>query len=151
VVGEVQGQRSDVPITLEADCVGLVGDWDEFRLEQVVVNLLTNALRYGSGKPIRVELSQLPGAATIRVTDRGVGIAPEDRGRVFEQFVRVGDRLRAPGLGLGLYITRQLVEAHGGTISVESTLGEGSTFTVALPITSADPAGTASTPARAAG
>jgi signal transduction histidine kinase len=80
-----------------------------------------------------------------------VGIAPEDRGRVFEQFVRVGDRLRAPGLGLGLYITRQLVEAHGGTISVESALGEGSTFTVALPITSADPAGTASTPARAAG
>jgi signal transduction histidine kinase len=151
VVGEVQGQRSDVPITLEADCVGLVGEWDEFRLEQVVVNLLTNALRYGSGKPIRVELSRLPGAAAIRVSDRGVGIAPEDRGRIFEQFVRVGDRLRAPGLGLGLYITRQLVEAHGGTISVESTLGEGSTFTVALPITSADPAGTASTPARAAG
>ena len=138
VVGEVQGQRSDVPITLKADCIDLVGDWDEFRLEQVVVNLLTNALRYGAGKPIRVELIQLPGAAAIRVSDEGVGIAPEDRARVFEQFVRVGDRLRTPGLGLGLYITKQLVEAHGGTISVESALGEGSTFTVALPAASAE-------------
>jgi len=138
VVGEVQGQRGDVPITLKADCVELMGEWDEFRLEQVVVNLLTNALRYGGGKPILVELSQLPGAAAIRVSDHGVGIAPEDRARVFEQFVRVGDRLRTPGLGLGLYITKQLVEAHGGTISVESTLGEGSTFTVALPTMTAD-------------
>jgi len=149
VVGEIQGQRSDVTIALQADCVELVGDWDEFRLEQVVVNLLTNALRYGGGKPVRVELSQLPGAAAIRVIDQGVGIAPEDRTRVFEQFVRVGDRLRTPGLGLGLYITKQLVEAHGGTISVESVLGEGSTFTVALPMASAEaPAGVAA-PARA--
>ncbi|HEY9023414.1 MAG TPA: sensor histidine kinase, partial [Burkholderiaceae bacterium] len=78
------------------------------------------------------------GAASIRVTDQGVGIAPDDRARVFEQFVRVGDRTRTPGLGLGLYITKQLVEAHGGTISVESTLGEGSTFTVALPTATAE-------------
>lgn len=147
VVGEMQGQRSDVAITLQADGVDLVGEWDEFRLEQVVVNLLTNALRYGAGKPVRVELDQLPGAATIRVSDQGVGIAPEDRGRVFEQFVRVGDRLRAPGLGLGLYITRQLVEAHGGTISVESVLGEGSTFTVALPTTAAQAPAAAMAPA----
>ena len=138
VVGEVQGQRTDVPITLKSDSADLVGEWDEFRLEQVVVNLLTNALRYGGGKPIVVELSQLPAAAAIRVSDEGVGIAPEDRTRVFEQFVRVGDRLRTPGLGLGLYITKQLVEAHGGTISVESTLGEGSTFTVALPMMAAE-------------
>ena len=145
VVAEVQGQRSDVPITLGTDGADVVGEWDEFRLEQVVVNLLTNALRYGAGKPVRVELEQLPGAAAIRVTDQGVGIAPDDRARVFEQFVRVGDRMRTPGLGLGLYITKQLVEAHGGTISVESTLGEGSTFTVALPIATAE-----ATPARQA-
>jgi len=138
VVAEVQGQRSDVPITLKADGVDVMGEWDEFRLEQVVVNLLTNALRYGAGKPIRVELDQLPAAATIRVSDQGVGIAADDKARVFEQFVRVGDRTRIPGLGLGLYITKQLVEAHGGTISVESTLGEGSTFTVALPMAAAD-------------
>lgn len=147
VVGEMQGQRSDVTITLQADCVDLVGEWDEFRLEQVVVNLLTNALRYGAGKPVRVELNQLPGAATIRVSDQGVGIAPDDRARVFEQFVRVGDRLRTPGLGLGLYITKQLVEAHGGTISVESVLGEGSTFTVALPTTAAQAPAAAAAPA----
>ncbi|MFL6699728.1 MAG: ATP-binding protein [Vitreoscilla sp.] len=149
VVGEVQGQRGDVPIMLEADGAELVGEWDEFRLEQVVVNLLTNALRYGNGKPVRVQLSHLPGAATIRVSDQGVGIAPEDRGRVFEQFVRVGDRMRTPGLGLGLYITRQLVEAHGGTISVESTLGEGSTFTVALPMATTDAVPAASAPVAA--
>jgi signal transduction histidine kinase len=133
VVAEMQGQRSDVQITLQCDIPALTGDWDEFRLEQVVINLLTNALRYGGGKPVSVELAQLPGAAAIRVRDHGIGIASEDRGRVFEQFVRVGDRMRTPGLGLGLYITKQLVEAHGGTISVDSTLGEGSTFTVALP------------------
>jgi signal transduction histidine kinase len=150
VVGEVQGQRSDVPITLKSDCVELMGEWDEFRLEQVVVNLLTNALRYGGGQPILVELSQLPGAAAIRVSDHGVGIAPEDRVRVFEQFVRVGDRMRTPGLGLGLYITKQLVEAHGGTISVESTLGEGSTFTVALPTMTADAQPALARPAKAA-
>jgi signal transduction histidine kinase len=135
VVAETQGQRSDVQIELRIDdgCEA-VGEWDEFRLEQVVVNLLTNALRYGAGKPVAVTLALLPGAAAIRVSDQGVGIAPEDRERVFEQFVRVGDRKRIPGLGLGLYITRQLVEAHGGTISVDSTLGLGSTFTVALPM-----------------
>jgi len=140
VVSEVQGQRGDVPITLKVDSAELVGEWDEFRLEQVVVNLLTNALRYGAGKPVRVELAQLPGAAAIRVSDLGVGIAPEDCTRVFEQFVRVGDRLRTPGFGLGLYITKQLVEAHGGTIGVESVLGEGSTFSVALPTAAAEAA-----------
>jgi signal transduction histidine kinase len=144
VVAEVQAQRSDVPITLEADGAELVGEWDEFRLEQVVMNLLTNALRYGGGKPVHVELARLPGAAEIRVRDEGVGIAPEDRARVFDQFVRVGDRLRTPGLGLGLYITRQLVQAHGGTISVESTPGAGSTFSVALPTATAEAAPPAS-------
>jgi signal transduction histidine kinase len=133
VVAEVSAQRGEVPITLAADVPALVGEYDEFRLEQVVVNLLTNALRYGAGQPIEVRLERLPGAAAIRVQDRGIGIAPEDQARIFEQFVRVGDRKRVNGLGLGLYITRQLVEAHGGTISVESVPGEGSTFTVALP------------------
>ena len=79
-------------------------------------------------------LERGPAAATIRVQDQGVGIAPEDQARVFEQFVRVGDRRRVNGLGLGLYITKQLVEAHGGTIAVESAPGEGSTFTVVLPL-----------------
>jgi signal transduction histidine kinase len=140
VVAEVQGQRGDVEITLDpdSDCAEISGEWDEFRLEQVVVNLLTNALRYGGGQPVAVELRQVPGAAVIRVRDRGVGIAPEDLSRVFEQFVRVGERNRVAGLGLGLYITKQLVEAHGGTIGAESALGEGSTFTVTLPTAGAE-------------
>jgi len=134
VVAEIAAQRDEVPLTLTTDCDALEGDWDEFRLEQVVVNLLTNALRYGANMPVAVELRTLPGGAQIRVRDQGVGIAPEDQARVFEQFVRVGDRRRVNGLGLGLYITQQLVQAHGGTIVVESRLGEGSTFTVTLPL-----------------
>jgi signal transduction histidine kinase len=134
VVDEVAGQRGDVTITLQAEGGPMPGDWDEFRLEQVIVNLLTNALRYGEGKPLSVALERGSTAATIRVQDQGVGIAPEDQVRVFEQFVRVGDRRRVNGLGLGLYITKQLVEAHGGTIAVASAPGEGSTFTVVLPL-----------------
>ncbi|HEX4509298.1 MAG TPA: hybrid sensor histidine kinase/response regulator [Burkholderiaceae bacterium] len=135
VVAEVSAQRDEVQVTLVTEVDTLVGEYDEFRLEQVVVNLLTNALRYGANQPVDVRLERLPGAAAIRVRDRGVGIAPADQSRIFEQFVRVGDRKRVNGLGLGLYITRQLVEAHGGTISVTSVVGEGSTFTVALPAT----------------
>ena len=135
VVAEARAQGGGVPITLEGAGAPVIGDWDEFRLEQVVVNLLTNALRYGGGKPISVTLAQGRGGATLRVRDQGVGIAAEDCPRVFEQFVRVGDRQRAQGLGLGLYITRQLVEAHGGTIAVDSTPGQGAAFTVTLPAT----------------
>jgi len=137
LVDEMQGQRSDVPIMLQGDGAEVVGEWDEFRLEQVLVNLLANALHYGDGKAVRVELEQGPGVATVRVVDQGVGIAPEDRARVFEQFVRVGDSERTRGLGLGLYVARQLVEAHGGTIAVESTPGAGSTFSVSLPVAGA--------------
>jgi signal transduction histidine kinase len=137
LVDEMQGQRSDVPITLHGDDAGVLGEWDEFRLEQVLVDLLANALHYGDGKPVRVELEQGPGVATVRVVDQGVGIAPEDRARVFEQFVRVGDSERTRGLGLGLYVARQLVEAHGGTIAIESTPGAGSTFSVSLPLAGA--------------
>jgi signal transduction histidine kinase len=133
VVAEVSSRHDDAPIALVADVDSLVGEYDEFRLEQVVVNLLTNALRYGANQPIDVRLEPLPDAVAIRVKDRGVGIAPEDQARIFEQFVRVGDRKRANGLGLGLYISRRLVEAHAGTIRVESAPGEGATFTVTLP------------------
>jgi signal transduction histidine kinase len=133
-VAEIAAQRDDVPMAFTTACTELPGEWDEFRLEQVLVNLLTNAQRYGAGRPVGVELARRPGAAVIRVRDEGVGIAPEDQARIFDQFVRVGDRRRANGLGLGLYIARQLVEAHGGTIAVDSRTGAGSTFTVTLPL-----------------
>lgn len=109
------------------------GWWDEFRIEQVVVNLLTNALRYGSGKPVEVGLSATPDGARIEVRDHGIGISEQDQQRIFQQFERGGGGKSADGLGLGLYITRQLVEAHGGNISVHSEPGEGSIFRLDLP------------------
>jgi signal transduction histidine kinase len=111
----------------------LPGVWDEFRIEQVVANLLTNAIRYGGGKPVEVIVESSGQEATVSVRDRGIGIAPQDQARIFEQFERAVGKQVAPGLGLGLYITRQIVEAHGGRIEVQSSPGEGSTFTVRLP------------------
>jgi signal transduction histidine kinase len=109
------------------------GWWDEFRIEQVVVNLLTNALRYGSGKPVEVGLNATPDGARIEVRDHGIGISAQDQQRIFQQFERGGGGRSADGLGLGLYITRQLVEAHGGKIGVHSEPGEGSIFRLDLP------------------
>jgi len=109
------------------------GWWDEFRIEQVVVNLLTNALRYGGGKPVEVGLSATPDGARIEVRDHGIGISEQDQQRIFQQFERGGGGKSADGLGLGLYITRQLVEAHGGKISVSSEPGQGSIFRLDLP------------------
>jgi NO-binding membrane sensor protein with MHYT domain/signal transduction histidine kinase len=108
------------------------GNWDRIRLEQVVANLLANALRYGQGKPVDLLVRMHDGEAFLQVKDRGMGIAPEARKRIFERFERASSR-NFGGLGLGLYIVRQIVEAHGGTIEVESELGVGSTFTVKLP------------------
>lgn len=104
---------------------------DEFRIEQVVTNLLTNAFRYGRGAPVEVQLLQGDaGWAGLRVRDHGAGIAPADQQRIFEQFERGASADGVPGLGLGLYISRQIVEAHGGRIELESTPGKGSAFTV---------------------
>lgn len=92
----------------------LRGVWDEFRIEQVLTNLLTNALRYGGGKPVEMMLWERDGTAHITMRDQGIGIAPEDQERIFEQFERTDDsRKHAPGLGLGLYITRKIVGLHG--------------------------------------
>lgn len=107
---------------------------DEFRIEQVVINLLTNALRYGGGQPVDVSLTLKPEGAAIAVRDQGRGISQANQQRIFEQFERVAGNDGTGGLGLGLYITRQLVEAHGGSIAVSSQEGQGSVFTVTLPL-----------------
>ena len=120
-------------ITLHAD-LPVTAVWDEFRIEQVVINLLTNALRYGEGKPVSVSLSLLPQGACISVQDQGRGISASDQLRIFDQFERIASDDGTGGLGLGLYITRQLVEAHGGSISVQSKPGEGSVFSITLPL-----------------
>jgi signal transduction histidine kinase len=109
------------------------GWWDDFRIEQVIVNLLTNALRYGGGQPVEVSVHDEDGCARIDVRDRGRGISPEDLERIFEPFERGARNGEPKGLGLGLYISRQLAASHGGTLQVQSKPGEGSTFSLLLP------------------
>jgi PAS domain S-box-containing protein len=109
------------------------GDWDRFRIEQVVANLFTNALRYGAGKPVRIVGWHQGNFACLSVEDHGIGIAPEDQARIFERFERAVSPNDISGLGLGLYITKQIVEMHHGNIKVESTLGKGTKFTLELP------------------
>jgi PAS domain S-box-containing protein len=109
------------------------GVWDRVRLEQVLENLLSNAVKYGAGRPIDIDVAGHSEAATIVVQDRGIGISPTDLGRIFGRFERAVPSRAYSGLGLGLYIARQIVDAHGGTIRVSSELGHGSRFTVELP------------------
>jgi len=110
------------------------GNWDKLRIEQVVENLLTNAMKYGAGKPIDIVTSQHGDWARLEVHDSGIGIAKEDHERVFQRFERAVPVTAYGGLGLGLFITRQIVSAHRGTVRIESEVGKGSTFIVELPL-----------------
>jgi signal transduction histidine kinase len=112
---------------------GMAAYWDRFRVEQVITNLISNAIKYGEGKQIEVELYQAGEHARVLVRDHGMGIAEDDLERVFRQFERIRTKSYIPGLGLGLYISKGIVESHGGKIQCESTLGEGSTFILELP------------------
>ncbi len=109
------------------------GCWDEFRIEQVVVNLLTNALRYGGGQPVEVSVQYADDTVRIDVRDEGKGIAQSDLERIFEPYERGARNGEPKGLGLGLYISRQLAISHGGELRVTSKPGEGSTFSLILP------------------
>jgi signal transduction histidine kinase len=111
----------------------LAGSWDKLRVEQVVLNLVANAIKYGAEMPVDIVARNAGDRAVLTVRDHGIGIAADDRERIFERFERAVAGRRYGGLGLGLWIARQAVEAHGGTIRVESRPGEGSTFTVELP------------------
>jgi len=116
--------RASAPVT---------GRWDRSRLDQVVTNLLSNAIKFGQGQPIEVSVGAEAGVARLVVRDRGIGIAPACQGRIFERFERAAPAEHYGGLGLGLYISRRIVEAHGGSIRVESLPGAGSTFIVEVP------------------
>ncbi|MGZ3654275.1 MAG: sensor histidine kinase [Bdellovibrionota bacterium] len=111
-----------------------VGLWDRFRIEQVITNLLTNAMKYGAGCPVHASVRVEGANAILEVADHGIGIAAADQERIFRQFERAVGPGEASGLGLGLYIVKQILELHRGSISVESELGKGSRFIVSLPI-----------------
>ena len=112
----------------------VVGRWDRHRIEQVIVALLSNATKYGAYGRIVVEVAAQGSLARVSVRDFGIGIAPDDQSRIFERFERAASARSYGGLGLGLYIARQIVLAHNGSIRVHSELGQGSTFVALLPL-----------------
>ena len=133
VVGRLAVENSAILISLELQAC-IEGTWDRIRLDQVITNLISNAIKYGSEKPIAVTASAIDDYALLRVQDRGVGISPEDAIRIFDRFGWAGNPSSKRGLGIGLWITKHIVEAHGGTVRVQSEPGAGSTFIVRLPI-----------------
>jgi signal transduction histidine kinase len=120
-------------ISVDAAAAPAVGRWDRLRVDQVVTNLVSNALKYGNHKPVNVTIELAQESARLVVRDRGVGIAEEDMKRIFERFERVAT-MHVSGFGVGLWIVRQLVRSMGGTVEVTSRLGAGATFVVELPL-----------------
>ncbi len=140
LVGEIVGrfhgnQTLGAPAVVFEGAVSVVGEWDPSRIDQVVSNLIVNAIRYGEGSPVHVSVRGNGDSARIIVRDRGIGIAADQKERIFERFERAVSSAHYSGLGLGLWIAKQLVDAHEGGINVDSEPGHGATFTVTLPLT----------------
>jgi predicted ATPase/signal transduction histidine kinase len=135
VVEQLEPELAAARCTVALDCPApITGLWDGPRLEQVLTNLLGNALKFGPGQPIEIGLRRDGERAVVTVTDHGIGIDPARRPYIFDRFERAVSAASYGGLGLGLYIARSIVVAHGGTIEVASEPGHGATFTVALPL-----------------
>jgi signal transduction histidine kinase len=130
---EPQAAKAECVVSVRSPPWPVVGRWDRLRLDQVVTNLLSNSLKYGAGKPIELAVDADHGHALLSVRDQGIGIEPGNLSRIFDRFERAVSERHYGGLGLGLYITRQIVEALGGSIEARSTPGEGATFVVTLP------------------
>jgi signal transduction histidine kinase len=130
---EPQALRAGSRLTLEAPET-LTTQSDRLRFDQVVTNLVDNAIKYGDGKPIHVQLTAEPGWAVLTVADAGIGIDPAKLDIIFGRYERAVSERHYGGLGLGLYISRTVVETMGGTISADSERGVGSTFEVRLPV-----------------
>jgi len=122
----------DEPILIS--CEKVVGFWDPLRIEQVINNLLTNAIRYGEGKPVELEIEAKQDYVRLYVRDQGAGISTEQQQRIFNRFERLTEVHESTGLGLGLFLSQQIVTAHKGRIWVESELKKGSCFIVELPL-----------------
>ncbi|HUL57879.1 MAG TPA: ATP-binding protein [Anaeromyxobacteraceae bacterium] len=136
-VSQLEDEAAQAGSSIEVKGAAVRGEWDRLRVGQIVTNLLSNAVKYGAGKPVDVEFTGDGERARIVVRDRGIGIAATDQRQIFERFERAVSSRNYGGLGLGLYIVRRIVEAHGGTIRVESEPGEGAAFFVDLPLRAA--------------
>ncbi|XXX78326.1 ATP-binding sensor histidine kinase [Sorangium sp. So ce134] len=128
---ELDLARSRCPLSIQA-VAPVVGRWDRSRLDQVVTNLLSNAIKFGAGKPIGLLVGREDGIARLVVEDHGIGVDPAKQRHIFERFGRAVSTWQYGGLGLGLYICRKILEAHGGSIRVESEPDAGAKFTVEL-------------------
>jgi signal transduction histidine kinase len=125
-------ERAGCAVSVEAP-ESIAGLWDRERIEQVLASLLSNAAKFGAGKPIEIHVEGGRDRARFSVVDHGIGIDPAQQARIFDRFARGVSAEHYGGLGLGLYICRHIVEAHCGSIVVESRPGHGATFTVELP------------------
>ena len=125
-------RRAGCALTLDVPPVA-AGVWDRDRIEEVVENLLSNAMKFGEGRPVRVAVASEGSRVRVTVEDHGIGISPELRDRIFERFERGSNSLHYGGLGMGLYISKNIVEAHGGTLTAQSAPGAGSTFVAEFP------------------
>jgi signal transduction histidine kinase len=112
----------------------LTGEWDRMRLEQVVTNLLTNVCRHAPGAPVEIALNRTGAYVQLAVSDNGPGISPDDQARIFRRFVQATEGRPHGGFGLGLWIVKQIAEAHGGTVNLVSSAGHGACFTISLPL-----------------
>ena len=142
VVGRFQSQANVAETPVEAQTrEPVMGRFDRMKLEQVIGNLLSNAIKYGGSKPVVVRVQSEGEIAVVEVEDKGVGIAWEDQERIFGQFERASRGHKKASLGLGLYIVRSLVQAHGGSVCLKSEPGRGTTFRVEIPKDSRSDAG----------
>jgi PAS domain S-box-containing protein len=138
VVEEMRLLAAKAGCTLSLSAVGPVcGTWDRPRLQQVLMNLLANAVKYGAGGPVTITVGTDGDDAVIEVADKGPGIREQDLARIFRRFERAVSVRHYGGLGLGLYVSREIVRAQGGTIAARNLAGGGACFTVRLPIESA--------------
>ena len=133
IVGSFEAELGAAQCPMRVDARSApTGSWDRMRLEQICRNLFSNAIRFGAGSPIEVSIDGDTDFAILQVRDHGVGIAPDQQSRMFEQLER-GAEQRSGGFGIGLWVVKNICAAMGGTVSVESTVGEGACFTVMLP------------------
>lgn len=134
VIEQLQTQLAAAGCTVRIHATdAVIGYWDEFRIEQVLANLLLNAMRHGAGKDIDIEIEEIKSGVRLSVRDQGMGIEPDDQLRIFHQFERARNQRKGGGLGLGLFIADQIAKAHGGCIYVSSEPGSGATFSMLLP------------------